>query len=149
MQREMRVTWTHLPVQARGNRTDPRMHRFYPQVSHRETISSSTIKWAVGEGQPQYTRKTLYLRNHQGAPHRPPVRGNTEKVPTALGLHAGRELWEGLRAPRWTNLEQDHEHLLEMARGVTNDISLQVSLVGCREGTQALVPCPGDPRDPG
>lgn len=30
----------------------------------------------------------------------------------------------------WTNLEQDHEHLLEVARGVTDDVSLQVSLIG-------------------
>ena len=51
--------------------------------------------------------------------------------------------------PKWTNLEQDHEHLLEVARRVTNDVSLQVSLVGCKVGIQALVPCPGDPGDPG
>lgn len=51
--------------------------------------------------------------------------------------------------PLWTNLEQDHEHLLEVAGGVANDVSLQVSLVGCKVGTQALVPSPGHPRDPG
>lgn len=46
----------------------------------------------------------------------------------------GTQPWElGAEGQAWTNLEQDHKHLLEVARGVTNDVRLQVSLVGYRK----------------
>lgn len=126
-----------------GGQNRPWTLRFHTQVSQRETISSLRIRWAEGGGRPQNTKEDFTCEE---PPRRPvPVWENREKVLTApctLAESSGR-------APRWTNLQQDHEHLLEVTRGVPNDVSLQVSLVGCGEGTQALVPSPGHPRKPG
>lgn len=41
---------SHLPVQIRGNKTDPWTIKLDTQGSQRETISRSRIKWAEGKG---------------------------------------------------------------------------------------------------
>lgn len=54
---------------------------------------------------------------------RKPLSGETGRGAHSQTLPAPWQRAQG-RAPRWTDLEQDHEHLLEVARRVTNDVSL-------------------------
>lgn len=91
-------------------------------------------KWAEGEGVAAVCEE--------------PPRSPSQAIPS-VGTGRCTLVESSGEGPPWTDLEQDHKHLLEVAGGVANDVSLQVSLVGCKVGTQALVPSPGHPRDPG
>lgn len=50
----------------------------------------------------------------------------------------GRESYRKGPRVEQTDLEQHHQHLLEVAGSVSNDVRLQVSLIGCGRNTGAL-----------
>lgn len=72
------------------------------------------------------------------SPPRPPV---WKAVKAACGSHL-RELQKRASDCTQTYLEQYHQHLLEVAGSVSNDVRFQVSLIGCGRNIGALVSLP-------